>query len=147
MSTVGGTQCRLLAGPIGPLALDFALVLKSESAKDAIDQADLILTIGYDIAVAGDDKELAENDEVICDMLFSLGLIEAAVDVLECDTTCNLMILDLKTQAEAQLVVKELARVNEVDLMTDIIPVKTSTEGSLLLRLNEKLLGKRGLDL
>ncbi|MDH4035146.1 MAG: hypothetical protein OEV80_15250, partial [candidate division Zixibacteria bacterium] len=45
-------------------------------------------TIGYAVAFAGVEKELAEDDEAICDLLFDLGLLEANVDVLECDTTC-----------------------------------------------------------
>jgi len=97
-------------------------------------------TIGYEVAFAGIERELVEEDERVCDILFELGLIEAAVDFLGCDTTCKLTVFDLKSKQEVQLVVAAFAQVNPMDLTTDIIPVRATVSGSLLDRANERIL-------
>ncbi|UCC44078.1 MAG: hypothetical protein JSU65_13355 [Candidatus Zixiibacteriota bacterium] len=96
-------------------------------------------TIGYDIAFAGVNKELAEDDERICDLLHELGLVEAAVDVLECELTCSLMIIDLKSEQEVALVVTALSNLNDSDLTTNVIPLRATASGSLLDQANERL--------
>jgi hypothetical protein len=97
-------------------------------------------TIGYEVAFAGVDRELVEEDERVCDMLSALGLIEAAVDFLGCDTTCKLTVFDLKSKQEVQLVVAAFAHVSPMDLTTDVIPVRATVSGSLLDRANERIL-------
>jgi len=97
-------------------------------------------TIGYEVAFAGVERELVEEDERVCDMLFALGLIEAAVDYLGCDTTCKLTVFDLKSKEEVQLVVAAFAHVNPLDLSSNIIPVRATVSGSLLDRANERIL-------
>ena len=97
-------------------------------------------TIGYEVSFAGIERELVEEDERVCDILFELGLIEAAVDFLGCDTTCKLTVFDLKSKQEVQLVVAAFAQVNPMDLTTDINPVRATVSGSLLDRANERIL-------
>ena len=97
-------------------------------------------TIGYEVAFAGVERELVEEDERVCDMLFALGLIEAAVDYLGCDTTCKLTVFDLKSKQEVQLVVAAFAHINPMDLNTNVIPVRATVSGSLLDRANERIL-------
>jgi len=99
--------------------------------------------IGYDIAFAGVNRELAEDNERICDMLYALGLIEAAVDILECDTTCRVVIIDLKSRAEVQLVVTALENINPSRLTAKVIPVHSKTTGTLLDQANERLFNER----
>ena len=77
---------------------------------------------GYEVALAGIAPELVE-DETICDMFYQLGLSEAAIDVLGCDTTCNLLVFDLKTQKEAQMVVNLFNRISSQDVTTKVIPI------------------------
>jgi len=91
-------------------------------------------TVGYDLTMAGVSIDLAEDDEVLCDMLHRLGLIEAGVDVHSCDTTCSLSILDLKTQKEAHMVVGVIARLSESAVTTDIVPIRARTSSSLLAK-------------
>jgi hypothetical protein len=97
-------------------------------------------TVGYEIAFAGISPELVEDGDQICDVLYALGLAEAAVDVIGCDTTCNVLVFDLKSKHEAQLVVAVLERMNRSDLDADLIPVRTRSSGSLLEQANQKLL-------
>jgi len=88
------------------------------------------ITIGYDLKLAGVDRDLATDDEVMCGILHGLGLVEASVDVEGCDTTCELSILDLKTEREAFLVVGAIATRNGFDLTTDITPIRAPRSSS-----------------
>lgn len=97
-------------------------------------------TIGYAVAFAGVEKELAEDHEFICDLLYDLGLVEADVDVLGCDSTCNVQVVELKSLEEAQMIVNALARINSAELSSDIISVRESASASLLERVGRDLL-------
>ena len=89
-------------------------------------------TIGYEVAVDGVEAELVENNETLCEMLSNLGLLEADIDVLECDTTCSLQIIYLKSRQEAQLVVHALADLRQPDIVTEVKAVRAPTRGTLL---------------
>lgn len=89
-------------------------------------------TVGYDLNLEGISRDLGEDDEQICLLLDQLGLVEAGVDVIGCDTTCSLSILDLKTEREANLVVGALARLNTATMTSNIVPIRAKTSRSLL---------------
>ena len=72
---------------------------------------------------------MVADDNIICDMLYSMGLLEAAVDVLGCDSTCSLLIFDLKSREEAQLVVAAFHQVDDDHVKTDVIPVFSPASG------------------
>lgn len=97
-------------------------------------------TVGYAVAFAGVERELVKDNEFICDLLYDLGLLEADVDILGCDTTCAVQVLELRTLEEAQLVVKALARANGAELSSDIIPVREGASSSLLQRAGHRFL-------
>ena len=97
-------------------------------------------TIGYAVAFAGVEKELAEDHEVICDLLYDLGLVEADVDLLGCDTTCAVQVVELRTLEEAQRIVIALARINASELSSDIIPVREGASASLFERAGRDIL-------
>jgi len=73
-------------------------------------------TIGYEVAVAGVDKELALNEVKMGEFLLRLGVEDAIVDVTGCDTTCNIIIRALKNPDDAQLIKLALSQVNEIAL-------------------------------
>jgi hypothetical protein len=100
-------------------------------------------TVGYEVAFAGISPDLVADNDTICDVLYTLGIDQAAVDVLGCDSTCRLVILDLRSEHEAHLVVKVLQRMNESDLSANVQPVREKSARTLLDRANEKLLGGR----
>jgi hypothetical protein len=97
-------------------------------------------TVGYAVAFDGVDKELVEDNSVICDLLFDLGLWEADVDVLGCDTTCNVQVIELKSMAEARMVVNAFEQVENCCLSSDIIPVRKGATASLLQRARRDIL-------
>lgn len=109
-------------------------------------------TVGYTITMNGVDMELAGDIERICGMLMNLGLEDALVDIIgcdttcsntqvhECDTTCSLLIVELKTREEAERVVAAFASVDSDDMTTSIRPVRTSTTRTLLDHANDALL-------
>jgi len=86
---------------------------------------------GYSVAFGGVDLDLAHDDERICNMLYILGLHEAEVDLLGCDTTCNLLIVDLKTKAEANLVVAAMTSLSDDGLTSNVIPITERDESTL----------------
>jgi hypothetical protein len=96
-------------------------------------------TIGYDVSVDGTCMEVALNHERMCDMLGNLGLDEAGVDLIGCDTTCCVSILDLKTEREAQMVAGAIARLCEKKVTTSIVPIVSRSTGTLLERANDLL--------
>ena len=95
--------------------------------------------IGYEVALGGIDPELAESDEIVCDMLYELGLGDAAVDLHGCDMTCSLVIFDLKSRQEAEIVVAAFSALNVEKMTADVRPVRTPVSGTLFNRANEKL--------
>lgn len=99
-------------------------------------------TIGYDIRFGGVRPELVEEEDRICNMLSTLGLDEASVDVLGCDSTCSLRILDLKTSDEVNLVSTALRHVNRSHLTVKVTPVRRASSGTLLDRAQDQLFDK-----
>jgi hypothetical protein len=114
-------------------------------------------TIGYTIRMEGVHHQLVGDIENICDMLMAMGLQDAEVNILgcdttcggsdthACDTTCKLMILELKTREEAERVVAAFAKIEPSDLTTSIEPIRASASGSLLDQANQTFL-QRSID-
>ncbi|UCC44127.1 MAG: T9SS type A sorting domain-containing protein [Candidatus Zixiibacteriota bacterium] len=61
-------------------------------------------TVGYEVAVAGVDKDIALNPDRIDTLLTFLGVEGAHVDVSDCDVKCRVHISELKTAEDARLV-------------------------------------------
>ncbi len=102
-------------------------------------------TLGYDLALAGVCEEYAENDEQICAMLSGLGLDDAGVDVLGCDSTCSLQIIDLNSREEVRLVVAAFENLCPDRITSNVVPVVSKGSSSLLNRANQKLfVGEQG---
>lgn len=97
-------------------------------------------TVGYNLSLAGVSEDVVEA-ESICDLLYNLGLHDADVDVLGCDGTCKVLVLDLKTREEARMVYSALQQIDDEGLRAQIVPVKSPESGSLLERANETLRG------
>ncbi len=79
---------------------------------------------GYRMSVDGVSVELAGDHERLCDMLFALGAVNAGVDVGACDTTCTVVIFDLRTRDEARLVEAAIRNLSPGDVTVDVIPVR-----------------------
>ena len=96
-------------------------------------------TVGYDLSLAGVSRDVALDNDRLCDALFAMGLVEAGVDVIGCDTTCNLLVLDLRSGDEIHQVMSAFTRMGHNHLEVEIIPVIRRASGSLLKRATEKL--------
>ncbi len=97
--------------------------------------------VGYHLALHGVSHDLAVNEERLCNLFFDLGLFDADYNLLGCDTTCRLLVVDLRTPEEAYLLVDALERLEDDPLMAELVPVEATQSGSLLDRANESLLG------
>lgn len=60
-------------------------------------------TVGFEVAVAGVNRNLALNQEKLNEMLRRLGLENARVEVKGCEITCNLIVSDLSSVEDAGL--------------------------------------------
>ena len=101
-------------------------------------------TIGYEVSLAGVNQNLVNGNDRLCGILEDMELFEAAVDVLGCDNTCDVLVFDLKSHREAQMVVSAVMDLNNYDLKTDIIPVQTSQSENLFNRVKKRLSNKYG---
>lgn len=82
-------------------------------------------TIGYEVAFAGVDKNLALDSGKIQTLLEKLGIDGAVIDVSGCEATCNVKISDLKSTDDAKLV---LAAFNEIDHVVVLDEIKKMVE-------------------
>ena len=97
-------------------------------------------TIGYEVAFAGLDRELIEDNNIICDLLYELGLRDADVDVQGCNVTCSLLIIDLKSKEEAEMVISAVNQIGTDNITSNVIPVHKSETSTILNRANKEIL-------
>ncbi len=60
-------------------------------------------TIGYEVAIAGVDKNLALDESRLGELFSALGLSDAAYEVGDCDQTCVLKISDLNSEKDIKV--------------------------------------------
>jgi len=96
-------------------------------------------TVGYDLELDNVSEYLAGDQEQLCDLLYTLDLIDAAVDVSRCDTTCHVSVWDLKSPDEVKLVVRAVSYLSEHDVKSSVTPVVTRESRTLLDRAQQTL--------
>ena len=75
--------------------------------------------IGYNLSLAGVCPEVAADDETMCDLLLALGIEQPAVDVIDCDVNCSMILSDLKSEAEIELAIFAMADLGaEAEIMS-----------------------------
>ena len=89
-------------------------------------------TIGYEVAVAGVDKDLALDQQRVRVFLEQLGVSDPQIDVSDCDSTCVLTIRDLKSAVEAQIVVEAFGEVPNVQIKKGVTEICGSEKGNLI---------------
>ncbi|MCP4706025.1 MAG: hypothetical protein GY865_15610, partial [candidate division Zixibacteria bacterium] len=62
-------------------------------------------TIGYEVAIAGVDRDLALDSDKVQTLFIKLGLDDAKFDVSNCEATCNMKITHLKSEDDAKIIV------------------------------------------
>ncbi len=109
--------------------------------------------VGYQVAIAGVEKSIAEENPKITSLLSALGMErdkastlldtletnEIRLSVGECRETCRLTISDLKTEQDARVVVEAILKLGccQID---DIAPIFRNESTSLLRLAARKLL-------
>jgi hypothetical protein len=61
-------------------------------------------TVGFEVAVAGVDRNLALDQDRLNEMMERLGVGDVHVDIKGCEATCNLVVSDLSSEDDAQMV-------------------------------------------
>jgi hypothetical protein len=108
---------------------------------------------GYEIAIAGVDKCIAEDNTEIGSLFYALGMEkdktselkdsldvnEIRLNVGECRETCYLTISDLKSEKDVAFVVKKIIELGccQID---KIVPIFRNESSSLLKHITKKLL-------
>jgi len=95
--------------------------------------------VGCEILFRGIDRDLVEEHTTVCDILFNLGLEEADIDFLGCDTTCNITVQFLKSQDEVKKVISAFTEINDYDLSSHVITIHANTTRSLLDQVDDKI--------
>jgi hypothetical protein len=72
-------------------------------------------TVGYEVAIAGVDRDLAVDTSKVSSLLNALGVKDAAVTVGDCDTTCVLKISALQSEDDVDLVTTAFAELGDFD--------------------------------
>lgn len=88
-------------------------------------------TIGYEVAIAGVDRELAVDTAKVGTLLNALGVKDAAIAVGDCDTTCVLKISSLQSTGDVDLVTTAFAELGDFDC--EGVQVKCDTISGTLL--------------
>ncbi len=89
-------------------------------------------TVGYEVAVAGVDKDLALDSDRVAALLKALGMEAAKVDVTACEATCSLVVRELGSQEDAKLVAAAFLSGGEAGLDCEMIEVLDEHSSSLL---------------
>ncbi|MCH9032097.1 MAG: T9SS type A sorting domain-containing protein [candidate division Zixibacteria bacterium] len=89
-------------------------------------------TIGYEVAFAGVDKNLALDGDKIQVFLRELGVDGAVVDVSGCEATCNLLITEIKSPEHARLVKIAFEKTGAVEVTHDIHALHERASGTLV---------------
>lgn len=79
----------------------------------------------YDVTLENVDPQLVDESDEVCEMLFAAGIYDASVDLIGCSNTCNLMIMDLKTDEEVDRVVNLFNDINENEIIYQVTPIQT----------------------
>ncbi len=100
-------------------------------------------TIGYEVAVAGVDKELALDEQKMNAFLMKLGVEDAIVDVTGCEKTCEIIIRELKNPNDAELITIALQEIDGNKLIEiKAVPVIELGAGTLIDRAHNTFIVK-----
>lgn len=99
-------------------------------------------TIGYEVAIAGVDRELAVDTVKVNTLLTALGVKNADVTLGDCDTTCVLKISSLKSEDDVDLVTTAFAELGDFDCEGVVVKCDTIS-GTLLNKVGHMIVVDR----
>jgi hypothetical protein len=95
-------------------------------------------TVGYEVAIAGVDKDLAMDSEKINELIIALGLENVNVDVGDCEATCVLKISELETEGDVDIIVKAFDEMGNC-VLEDISEIHGSESSTLLKQVHKNI--------
>lgn len=99
-------------------------------------------TVGYEVAIAGVDKDLAMDTWKIQSLMTTLGLKGAKVDVSDCETTCLVVISELENEGDVNIVITAFDEMGNC-LLEKVDEVR-DVESMSLLKRAQKLFVREG---
>ena len=86
-------------------------------------------SMGYEVAIAGVNKDLAMDSEKITKLLKAIGCDDASFNLGDCEATCELKISELKSEDEVKIVVAAFDKMGNciVEEITSVDGVSTNT--------------------
>lgn len=99
-------------------------------------------TVGFEVAVAGVDRDLALNQNRLFELqerLAQLGLTAAHVDVTGCEATCNLVVSNLISKDDANLVAEAFKEIGENHVTMALNELKEEVSVSVVNRAMHKI--------
>ncbi|MCP4567469.1 MAG: T9SS type A sorting domain-containing protein [FCB group bacterium] len=96
-------------------------------------------TVGYEVALAGVNKDLAMDGDKVQELLVAIGIDNADFELGECEKTCNLKIIDLKSEHDVQMVLTAFDELDNVELK-DVFEVKIDESHNIFTHAKNVLL-------
>lgn len=96
-------------------------------------------SIGYEVAFAGVDKNLAMDVQKIKELLHKLQIEGVAIDVSECEATCKVHFSDLKSTDDAELLIAAFQQIGNIELLNPIQEVYETTSGNIFTQIRTKV--------
>ena len=99
-------------------------------------------TIGYEVAIAGVDRELAVDTAKVSTLLNALGVKDVSVALGDCDTTCVLKISALQSEDDVDLVTTAFAELGNFDCK-EVKAIRDTVPGTLLNKVRHMVVVNR----
>ena len=103
-------------------------------------------TVGFEVAVAGVNRDLALNQNRLDEFLKQLGLTNAKIHVTGCDSTCRLIVSSLESPVEADLVARAFEEIANVDVNISLNEVTEEVSGTVITHAIQKIFVFEGGD-
>ena len=101
-------------------------------------------TVGYEVALAGVDPELARHEDRLQSLLVAMGASHAQVDWVRCDSVCELRITDLQDLKQCMLLAGALEQLCQAKVVESGARTCEMSSGPLLQMAVERVKSARG---
>lgn len=95
--------------------------------------------VGYNLTISGICPEVADDDEIVCALLYERGVEQAVIDVTECDTMCSLVVFDLRSKREIELAMATYEELGAEATIENIAVITDRGSRSLLRMAQERI--------
>jgi hypothetical protein len=97
-------------------------------------------TVGYEVAFAGVNKDLAMDQDKLELLLSKLGIGGATVDLGACEATCSLVVSNLKSKDQCQMLVYAMKELGNCSVVSEGDEVCEPASGSLVKLAGQQVL-------